>query len=186
MNKILILFTMAFVMIACSKEASFDDIYNGVGENVLLPTKIDGVDAILSNGLHEDKYTILIQNVFYMIYEDEDFYRDIAMIINNESQLSSCINHRGEVCEWPQIDFDKQSLVLAQCRVNKKGNDYASRLVIDNKQNPPVLHVEVKSQPPVTGNDYLSIPGAIYVAALFPKISESEIDISVWKRDYPR
>ncbi len=183
MNKILILFTMAFVMIACSKEVSFDDIYNGVGENALLPTKIDGVDAILSNG-RNDKYDALIQNVFTMLHEEEDsqiqYGDNCAVIINDKSLLSSCSDYRGEICEWPQIDFDKQSLVLALCYIQSHGINYVSRLVIDNKQNPPVLHAEIKDQPTGTGNDYISSGRYLYVAALFPKISESELEISLW------
>ena len=90
-----------------------------------LPQSIEAEQSVLGS-------MIIDKNAITKVMEklrDEDFYRDIAMIINNESQLSSCINHRGEVCEWPQIDFDKQSLVLAQCRVNEKGNDYANAWV---------------------------------------------------------
>ena len=53
-------------------------------------------------------------------------------------------------------------------------------LVIDNKQNPPVLHAEIKDQPTGTGYDYISSGRYLYVAALFPKISESELEISLW------
>ncbi len=164
----------AFMFAGCSNE--FEDVFNGNNKEALSPIESSETGGVLLSGISSD----LIRKTLDVISQDmrdvPHISNTIAYIINNQENLRTVTQRENTVVEWPEIDFDKYSLVLGTVDTARGKILDSQRLVIKNKV--PVLYVKIKI---VQEYDYCD-DVSWYFAKLYPKVPfDGAITMKTWQ-----
>ena len=173
-----------FILVSCMTllltgcYGDWDYVFNSSDKNIYAPLDInDGENVNLMQYPHIDNLVIstLAANGLILGFSSDDLI-DGAMIINDRSQLKDYVDEDHNYV-WPEIDFNKYSLVIGGVFLAHSGFELEQRIV--KKGNVPELYVRL-----VELNYGLQYISTRYFASLYPKIGyEGEIKVNVQRAD---
>ena len=121
---------------------------------------------LIENGYIEDYYT------------GSKYFDDLAIVVNSNEPLtdvlvpSSMSGVEDRLCQWPEIDFEKYSLVIGQFYTTfyHLGNVFTQHYIVKSSSK-YILYVEI-------GNlGGLAYSANNFFAALYPKLPDGELEV---------
>ena len=121
---------------------------------------------LIDNGYIEDYYT------------GSKYFDDLAIVVNSNEPLtdvlvpSSMSGVEDRLCQWPEIDFEKYSLVIGQFYTTfyHLGNVFTQHYIVKSSSK-YILYVEI-------GNlGGLACSANNFFAALYPKLPDGELEV---------
>ncbi len=123
--------------------------------------------------------SVLIENGYIKDYTGRAWcFPDVAMVVNNKEMLtdvvvpSSMSGVEDRRYQWPEIDFEKYSLVIGQFYTTfyHLGNVFTQHYIVKSSSK-YILYVEI-------GNlGGLAAPANNYFAALYPKLPDGQLEV---------
>ncbi len=121
---------------------------------------------LIENGYIEDYYT------------GSKYFDDLAIVVNSNEPLtdvlvpSSMSGVEDRLCQWPEIDFEKYSLVIGQFYTTfyHLGNVFTQHYIVKSSSK-YILYVEI-------GNlGGLAYSANNFFAALYPKLPDGQLEV---------
>ena len=98
-------------------------------------------------------------------------WEDFAMVVNDKTQLKEIIV-AGETMTWPEIDFERYSLVVGKFFTVSYGYKLANQYVTKGMFR-TILHLEVED----AGTAHRAYTKDNYFAAIYPKLPDGQLTI---------
>jgi len=167
----------AFMFAGCSNE--FEDVFNGNNKEALSPIESSETGGVLLSGINSFLLRKTLLEISQDILGTPSITDTIAYIINDQERLSTVVTRREDntVVEWPEIDFDKYSLVIGSVDLARNKVLDSQRLMIKNKA--PVLYVKIK----IIKEEYDPCDTVEWLfAKLYPKVPfDGAITMKTWQ-----
>ncbi len=165
-----------FLLVGCGYEGIFNGTDREIQVPVNLPVEFGGFDNTFFN-THE--FSVLYSNTLWEIMTENnvDFNKDFAVVLNDSHYLQD-VEEDGQIIKWPDIDFNKYSLVLGRCFLGSPQwyiKDQRAKAVFGKTKI--YLHC-VKSS-----GGFLGISQPVCIAAVYPKLPEGPAEIVRWMED---
>ncbi len=165
-----------FLLAGCG----FEGIFDGSDKEVFAPVNLPVESGSLDNTFfHTQEFIALYSNTTreIMLENSIDPNKDFAIVLNDSHYLHD-VEEDGHVIKWPDIDFNKYSLVLGRFFPNSPQwyiKDQRAKVVFGKTKI--YLHF-VKH-----GDGVLGITTPVRIAAIYPKLPEGPAEIVTWMED---
>lgn len=169
------LFLLA-MLAGCSNE--FEDVFNSDNKDAILPVETLDADsdlAVLRNDYPRMK-ALVISIIGEASMSSAPSQTTRATIINHSSELKAIVSPNGDEWQWPDIDFEKYSLLVG-CYEVVHSNIFAANQRILQKKDGLVLYLELRPREDVVGYTFGDIK---YFATLFPKLPDLPVEVRRW------
>lgn len=101
-----------------------------------------------------------------------DNHSDYAIIVNNANRLKTVYTLNGSAVDWPEMDFQSNSLVVGRIWCNDVKRIANQR--VEKKLGRVVLYLDVQEGAGIHS------PTFVYFAALYPKLPDLPVKINRW------
>lgn len=158
---------------ACSNQLGSNEEREEIIEPIYLQdiSEEDSDDSLLDiPGIELLAKSVLTENGLIEDYIGIKDFPDVAMIVNQKELLKD-VESNGEVFLWPEIDFDKYSLVIGQFFTSETGYSI-SRQYIKKGLSKRVLYIEI-----VKDSLFFCATANNYFAVLYPKVPDGELEV---------
>ena len=148
----------------------YEMLFNGTDARSLVPFYSSGFEGYTPLGVQQ----VLMKRLFEENYPD--LVNNCAIVLNDKQLLKDCQDD-GIVCQWPEIDFDKYSLLvgsftrLGGCDVLIKDQ----RVVVSDGK----ASVYLKMYYPSDGTDD-AMKSTRYYCALYSKLPDGPAEVIRW------
>ena len=163
---------IAILLAGCSNE--FEDIFNDNNKEVIAPLMSDEAEGEILAGIN---YNLMKKTMTDILGANDK--PACALVINNQVDLKTVVSQGNEIVEWPEIDFDKCSLVLGYVFITPLNRYLDAQRIVYNK-GVPELYIKVVI--PQSGGGDTTDGAWVYFARLYSKIQfEGEIVVKTWE-----
>lgn len=187
MKRVLIfVIPLLFGMSSCSNQLNLKEDVEEIIEPVSMQEySLENTSSELLNLSWDDiqvlAKTILIENGIIEDYTDygSKYFPDVAMIVNSKELLKDVVvlSNMGGVedhhYQWPEIDFDRYSLVIGQFYTTESGWGIIQQY-IKRSLSKSVLCFDIALG--LGGYAYLSTPTNNFFAVLYPKLPDGVLE----------
>ena len=172
-NYLFVMICTALMMTGCSNE--FEDIFNGNNKDAIAPIELSGKEGESISGISYSLMRATMLDILDTLTDPDGR----ALVINSQEKLRAVVQEENAVVGWPEINFDKYSLVLGCVFITPLNRVLdTQRMVI--KRGVPKLYVKIKISDGA-GSD-TCVGASVYFVKLYPKVQfEAEMEINTWQ-----
>lgn len=171
-QKLIITLVLPLLLTGCMNE--FESIFDGNNADAIAPlTKQESGEAAPFLYDDYDSFSRLAGSVL----SDAGAPRgdDYAMIINDKSLLKDLVVDEETTLSWPEIDFNKYSLIIGRFCTTSQGYRVENQRVVKKAGNVE-LYLEIVS----SSFGHLESPAVYSFGALYPKLPDCPVVIKRW------
>lgn len=169
------------LLLGCSK---MEGIFDGSNKDALAPIVDDpSAAAIIKElqGLNFALYNSVVEEMGHSVKSEKgsDSQASFSFVLNDRTHLKDVILENGRVLHWPDIDFEKYSLVLGYYYapypwvVSKR-----QRILVKNNN----IELYVERSRSASGSSYQFGSTREYACYLYPKLPNLPVEIIYWDR----